>query len=677
MNNLDPEVAERPDDLIVYGGTGKAARNWEAFDAIVATLRSSRTTKRCSCNPGKPVGIFKTHDHAPRVLIANANLVPKWATWETFRELEDRGLTMYGQMTAGSWIYIGTQGILQGTYETLPRSPAAFQRLAERKDRRHRRPGRHGRRPAAGRDHERRRRAGRRRSIRRGSRSGGLDTRYLDESTADVDEALDAARAWRGRRRALDRRCSATPPRCLPALVARGFTPDVVTDQTSAHDPLVGYVPDGLSLADAARLRASIPDEYQRRSIDAMGRHVAAMRELQSAARSRSTTATTSARRRSRPASRDAFEIPGFVPEYIRPLFCEGKGPFRWVGAVRRSRRHRATDRAALEMFPARRGAVPLDSPGRRARAVPGLPARICWLGYGDRARFGLSLNELVRDGAVKAPIVIGRDHLDTGSVASPNRETEGMRDGSDAIADWPILNALLNASAGATWVSVHHGGGVGIGYSIHAGMVIVADGTREADERLARVLTCDPGTGVVRHADAGYPEAITTARQHGCGSPCRRRADDGSPRRPRTARARRARRDAAAHSRVIGGCGTGRTTLLHALADRMGRDQCQHIDVERAASTPERFHHAVRPRVAVHGQRPGRRRAGAGRARRAPRSIARWRCFTRARAARRAPATFLLDEVLELRTFESFPGLRHVCARCCTRWPRAATASC
>ena len=515
MNNLDPEVAERPDDLIVYGGTGKAARNWEAFDAIVASLKKLAHDETLLVQSGKPVGVFKTHAGAPRVLIANANIVPKWATWDTFRELEDRGLTMYGQMTAGSWIYIGTQGILQGTYETL----AAVARrhfsgsLSGKIVATAGLGGMGGAQPLAV------------------TMNGGvalvvevdpsriekrLDTKYLDESTGDIDVAIEKARGYALDGAARSIGVLGNAAEVFPALVARGFTPDVVTDQTSAHDPLAGYIPDGLSLAEAARLRAADPDDYQRRSIDAMGRHVAALRELQQRGAIAFDYGNNIRAQAVKAGVRDAFEIPGFVPEYIRPLFCEGKGPFRWVALSGDAADIRVTDRAVLEMFPHDDGLCRwIRMAGERVQ-FQGLPARICWLGYGDRARFGLKLNELVRDGAVKAPIVIGRDHLDTGSVASPNRETEGMRDGSDAIADWPILNALLNASAGATWVSVHHGGGVGIGYSIHAGMVIVADGTREADDRLARVLTCDPGTGVVRHADAGYPEALRTARQHG-----------------------------------------------------------------------------------------------------------------------------------------------------------------
>ena len=515
MNNLDPEVAERPEDLIVYGGTGKAARNWEAFDAIVRSLRSLSHDETLIVQSGKPVGIFKTHAGAPRVLIANANLVPKWATWESFRDLEDRGLTMYGQMTAGSWIYIGTQGILQGTYETL----AAVGRrhfggtLSGRIVVTAGLGGMGGAQPLAV------------------TMNGGvalvievdpariekrLASRYLDESSTDLDAAIQRAQQCAADGVARSIGVLGNAAEVLPALVARGFLPDIVTDQTSAHDPLVGYVPAGLSLADADRLRASDPAEYQRRAIASMGVHVSAMRAWQQRGavvfdygnniRAHAVTAGVA----------DAFEIPGFVPEYIRPLFCQGKGPFRWVALSGDPEDIRVTDRAVLEMFPEDDGLCRWIRLAGERVPFQGLPARICWLGQGDRARFGLKLNELVRTGAVSAPIVIGRDHLDTGSVASPNRETEGMRDGSDAIADWPILNALLNASAGATWVSVHHGGGVGIGYSIHAGMVIVADGTREADERLARVLTCDPGMGVVRHADAGYPEAIQTARDHG-----------------------------------------------------------------------------------------------------------------------------------------------------------------
>ena len=515
MNNLDPEVAERPEDLVVYGGTGKAARSWDAFDAIVRALKQLAGDETLLIQSGKPVGVFRTHGGAPRVLIANANLVPKWATWDTFRDLEDRGLTMYGQMTAGSWIYIGSQGIVQGTYETLAEI-----------GRRHfggsltgkivvtaGLGGMGGAQPLAI------------------TMNGGvglivevdparierrLATRYLDEQTDDLDVAVRRARDYAARGVARSIGLLANAAEALPQMVALGFVPDVVTDQTSAHDPLVGYVPDGMSLADATRLREADPAEYQRRSIDAMGRHVAAMRALQQRGAIVFDYGNNIRAQAAKAGVSDAFAIPGFVPAYIRPLFCEGKGPFRWVALSGDPEDIYTTDRAALEMFGDNDALCRWIRLAQERVQFQGLPARICWLGYGERARFGLKLNELVRTGAVKAPIVIGRDHLDTGSVASPNRETEGMLDGSDAIADWPILNALLNASAGATWVSLHHGGGVGIGYSIHAGMVIVADGTRDADERLERVLTCDPGLGVVRHADAGYPEALATARRHG-----------------------------------------------------------------------------------------------------------------------------------------------------------------
>ena len=519
MNNLDPEVAERPEDLVVYGGTGKAARSWPAFDAIVASLRALANDETLLVQSGKPVAVFRTSTHAPRVLIANANLVPKWADWDTFRDLEDRGLTMYGQMTAGSWIYIGSQGILQGTYETLAELARRHfgGTLAGRVTVTAGLGGMGGAQPLAV-------------TMNEGVAlvvevdptriERRLTSRYLDEACDDLDDAL--ARVQRsvtaGTPRSIGLLANAAD--VLPELVRRGYTPDVVTDQTSAHDPLVGYVPNGMTLSDAARLRADAPAEYERRSITAMGAHVAAMRALQDRGAIVFDYGNNIRAQAVKAGVTDAFRIPGFVPEYIRPLFCEGKGPFRWVALSGDPEDIRVTDRAALEMFAD-------DEPlcrwirlaGERV-AFQGLPARIFWLGYGDRARFGLRLNELVRTGAVSAPIVIGRDHLDTGSVASPNRETEGMKDGSDAIADWPILNALLNASAGATWVSVHHGGGVGIGYSLHAGMVIVADGSAEADEKLRRVLTCDPGTGVARHADAGYPEAIRTARERGVNIP-------------------------------------------------------------------------------------------------------------------------------------------------------------
>jgi urocanate hydratase len=523
MNNLDPEVAERPDDLVVYGGSGKAARNWQAYDAIVDALKRLDHDETLLIQSGKPVGVFKTHTHAPRVLIANALLVPAWATWETFRDLEDRGLTMYGQMTAGSWIYIGTQGILQGTYETFA---AAARRhfggsLSGRVVLTAGLGGMGGAQPLAA------------------TMNGGsalvvevdgdriarrLATRYVDESTTQLDEALAKIETWRRRGVARSIALEANAADALPEILQRGVIPDIVTDQTSAHDALNGYVPRGMSLAEAARLRARQPQQYIEQSMASMARHVDAMLAFRARGAVTFDYGNNIRAQAQRAGVKNAFDIPGFVPEYVRPLFCEGKGPFRWAALSGDPDDIRVTDEAVLEMFP---DDEPLCRWIRMARdrvAFQGLPARICWLGYGDRARFGLRVNELVRRGEVQAPIVIGRDHLDTGSVASPNRETEGMRDGSDAIADWPVLNALLNASAGATWVSVHHGGGVGIGYSLHAGMVIVADGTREADGRLERVLTCDPGIGVARHADAGYPEALATADEHGIRLPMRER---------------------------------------------------------------------------------------------------------------------------------------------------------
>jgi urocanate hydratase len=521
MNNLDPDVAERPEDLVVYGGSGKAARNWPAFDAIVRSLRSLEHDETLLVQSGKPVGIFQTHPGAPRVLIANSLLVPAWANWDTFRDLEDRGLTMFGQMTAGSWIYIGSQGIVQGTYETL--SAVARRHfggsLSGKLVVTAGLGGMGGAQPLA--------------AVMNGAAAlvievdasriqRRLDTKYLDEATDDLDEALARVARWtrEGIAKSIGLRGNAAD--VLPALVARGVTPDVLTDQTSAHDALNGYVPNGVTVDEATRLRERQPQEYVARSMAAMAEHVRAMLAL------RQRGAVTfdygnNIRAQARQAGvANAFDIPGFVPEYIRPLFCEGKGPFRWAALSGDPDDIRVTDEAALEMFGYDEGLVRWIHLARERVAFQGLPARILWLGYGDRARFGLRINELVREGRIKAPIVIGRDHLDTGSVASPNRETEGMRDGSDAIADWPILNALLNASSGATWVSVHHGGGVGIGYSLHAGMVIVADGSDDADERLERVLTCDPGIGVLRHADAGYPDAIATAEREGLRIPMR-----------------------------------------------------------------------------------------------------------------------------------------------------------
>jgi urocanate hydratase len=519
MNNLDPEVAERPDELVVYGGTGRAARSWEAFDAIAASLRALEGDETLVVQSGKPVAVFRTHRWAPRVVIANALLVPAWATWETFRDLEQRGLTMFGQMTAGSWIYIGTQGILQGTYETL----ASLARRRFAGDLRGRLVvtaglgGMGGAQPLAV------------------TMNGGvalivevdpsriarrLATRYVDEATSSLEDALARTGRWVREGVARSIALEANAADVLPELVARGVIPDVVTDQTSAHDELNGYVPNGLPYTDAMRLRATHPEDYVARSLRAMAQHVAAMLEMQRRGAVAFDYGNNIRAQAIKGGETHAFDIPGFVPEYIRPLFCEGKGPFRWAALSGDPADIAATDRLALEMF-AEDAALCrwIRLAGERV-AYQGLPARIFWLGLGDRACFGLAINDLVRRGVVSAPIVIGRDHLDTGSVASPNRETEAMRDGSDAIADWPVLNALLNASSGATWVSVHHGGGVGIGYSLHAGMVIVADGSRDADEKLERVLTNDPGLGVVRHADAGYPEALATAERRGVRMP-------------------------------------------------------------------------------------------------------------------------------------------------------------
>jgi urocanate hydratase len=514
MNNLDPDVAERPADLVVYGGSGRAARSWEAFEAIVRSLRALDGDETLLVQSGKPVAVFRTHEWAPRVLIANALLVPAWATWKNFRDLEDRGLTMYGQMTAGSWIYIGTQGILQGTYETL----AALARRHFGGSLRGRLTvtaglgGMGGAQPLAVTMNEgvalvvevdpariKRR----------------LDTRYLDEATDSLDVALERAAACRRTGEARSIGLEGNAADVIPALVARGIVPDVLTDQTSAHDALSGYVPNGLTLAEAARLRERSPDEYVRRSMAAMAAHVGAMLELQARGAIAFDYGNNIRAQAEQAGVARAFDIPGFVPEYVRPLFCEGKGPFRWAALSGDPRDIHATDALALEMFAADEPLCRWIRMAAERVAFQGLPARIFWLGYGERARFGRALNDLVRSGRVSAPLVIGRDHLDSGSVASPHRETEGMRDGSDAIADWPVLNALLNTSSGATWVSLHHGGGVGIGYSIHAGMVVVADGTADAAAKLERVLTCDPGLGVARHADAGYPEAIAAARRH------------------------------------------------------------------------------------------------------------------------------------------------------------------
>jgi urocanate hydratase len=519
MNNLDPEVAERPDDLVVYGGTGRAARSWAAFDAIVETLRRLEDDETLLVQSGKPVAVFRTHRDAPRVLIANSNLVGRWATWDEFRRLEQLGLTMYGQMTAGSWIYIGSQGILQGTYETFG---AVADRhfggsLAGRFVLTGGLGGMGGAQPLAATMHEAAVLAVEVDPARIEKR---LATGYCDRMTADLDEALGLIETARRQRTPLSVGLVGNTADVLPALVRRGVTPDVVTDQTSAHDTLNGYVPAGLSLAAAAALRARDPKEYVARATASAAEHVRAMLAMQ-----RAGAVTFDYGNNLRTVAldagvADAFEIPGFVPEYIRPLFCQGKGPFRWVALSGDPRDIYRTDALALELFPEDAHLRRWLTLARERVHFQGLPARICWLGQGDRARFGVAMNDLVASGELSAPIVIGRDHLDTGSVASPFRETEGMRDGSDAIADWAILNALLNVASGASWVSFHHGGGVGIGNSLHAGQVIVADGSPAARERLARVLTNDPGIGVARHADAGYEIARATAAAQGLDLP-------------------------------------------------------------------------------------------------------------------------------------------------------------
>jgi urocanate hydratase len=523
MNNLDPDVAERPDDLVVYGGSGKAARNWAAFDAIVSELRRLEHDETLLVQSGKPVGVFRTHPRAPRVIIANAMLVPAWATWDTFRDLEHRGLTMYGQMTAGSWIYIGTQGILQGTYETFA---AAARRhfggsLSGRSVVTAGLGGMGGAQPLAATMNGA---AALVIEVDRHRIERRLETRYLDAATSNLDEALQTLATWCRDKVARSIALEGNAADVLPELVRRGVVPDVLTDQTSAHDALNGYIPGGMTLAEAVRLRERDADAYVERSMQSMARHVDAMLMLKARGAVTFDYGNNIRAQAKSAGVKNAFDIPGFVPEYVRPLFCEGKGPFRWAALSGDPADIHVTDEAVLDMFADDAALCRWIRMARERVAFQGLPARICWLGYGARARFGLKINELVRTNKVRAPIVIGRDHLDTGSVASPNRETEGMRDGSDAIADWPILNALLNASAGATWVSVHHGGGVGIGYSLHAGMVIVADGTSDADERLERVLTADPGIGVARHADAGYEDAIATADARGIRIPMRGR---------------------------------------------------------------------------------------------------------------------------------------------------------
>jgi urocanate hydratase len=520
-NNLDPDVAERPDDLVVYGGTGRAARSWEAFDAIVRTLRTLAGDETLLVQSGKPVGVFRTHEWAPRVLLANSNLVPEWATWDEFRRLEELGLTMYGQMTAGSWIYIGSQGIVQGTYE-------CFAEIARR---------RHGGSLAG--------------TITLTAGLGGMGgaqplavtmnggvalcievdperierrvaTRYLDVVATDLDDAVQRALAARDARRAISIGVEANASDALPQLLRAGFQADIVTDQTSAHDPLAGYVPGRMSLEQANDLRAQDPDEYLRRSRASIAAHCAAMVGFLDAG-AEVFDYGNSLRAEARLGGFErAFAYPGFVPAYVRPLFCEGKGPFRWVALSGDPADIAATDRAVLDEFPEDEALARWIRHASDRIAFQGLPARICWLGYGERARLGLRINAMVASGELRAPVVIGRDHLDAGSVASPYRETESMADESDAIADWPLLNALVNTAGGASWVSIHHGGGVGIGRSIHAGMVCVADGTPLAAQKLERVLTADPGTGVMRHADAGYDRAIDVAQERSVRIPMR-----------------------------------------------------------------------------------------------------------------------------------------------------------
>ncbi|MGH1342866.1 MAG: urocanate hydratase [Nannocystales bacterium] len=521
MNNLDPEVAERPEDLVVYGGTGKAVRTWEDFHRIAASLRDLESDETLIVQSGRAQGIFKTHEDAPRVLIANSNLVGNWANWDEFHRLEGLGLTMYGQMTAGSWIYIGTQGILQGTYETfMACARTHFGGSLEGKfvltgglG------GMGGAQPLA--------------ALMAGAAvlcvevdperiARRVDHGYLMKSTEDLDEALRLIDDAVAKNEAVSVGLLGNCADVLPELVRRGRVPDVVTDQTSAHDELHGYVPDGLSLSEAEALRRDDPKAYVQRSVEAMGKHVTAMRDMQKAGAIAFDYGNNIRAQAVKAGVEDAFEIKGFIPEYIRPLFCEGKGPFRWAALSGNPEDIAVTDRELLKLFPENKSLRRWTELAQKHVKFQGLPCRICWLGYDERDKAGLLFNDLVKSGKVDGPIVIGRDHLDCGSVASPNRETESMKDGSDAIADWPILNALINTAAGATWVSFHHGGGVGMGYSLHAGMVVVADGTEGAARRLSRVLRCDPGMGVVRHVDAGYDDAVAFAKEHGVRVPGR-----------------------------------------------------------------------------------------------------------------------------------------------------------
>jgi urocanate hydratase len=515
MNNLDADVAEKPEELIVYGGTGKAARNWDCYHAIVRSLKSLENDETLLVQSGKPVGIFKTHTDAPRVLISNAMLVPHWATWDEFRKLEALGLTMYGQMTAGSWIYIGTQGILQGTYETFAACANKYFNgdLSGKFLLTAGLGGMGGAQPLAAtmngaaclavevdRDRIERR----------------LNTKYVDKMTDNLDDALRLIQNAKSKREAISIALLGNAADVLPELVKRGITPDVLTDQTSAHDTLNGYVPNGIKYEEALALRKTNPQKYISMARASIVEHVKAMLELKKRGAVTFDYGNNIRGEAFANGLKEAFEIPGFVPEYIRPLFCDGKGPFRWAALSGDPEDIYRTDQAIIETFPENKALVRWIEKAQKQVKFQGLPSRICWLGYGERAKMGKIFNNLVSRGEIRAPIVIGRDHLDCGSVASPNRETEKMKDGSDAIADWPILNALLNAIGGASWVSVHHGGGVGIGMSIHAGMVIVADGTKEAEQRLERVLTYDPGMGIVRHVDAGYERAIENAKKFG-----------------------------------------------------------------------------------------------------------------------------------------------------------------
>jgi urocanate hydratase len=522
MNNLDPEVAEKPDELIVYGGTGRAARNWQAFDAIVASLQELGNDETLLIQSGKPVGVFRTHDEAPRVLIANSNLVGQWSNYTEFNRLERLGLTMYGQMTAGSWIYIGSQGIVQGTFETF--ASAAEKHfggsLAGKLIVSGGMGGMGGAQPLA--------------ATMNGARFLGVDvdaariekrlkSGYCDRIATSLDEALELLKGKEALSVGLVGNCADV----LPELVRRGIVPDLLTDQTSAHDALNGYVPNGMSLDDALELRRREPDEYIERSLRSMAVHVEAMLALQKRGAITFDYGNNIRTQAKKAGVANAYDIPGFVPEYIRPLFCEGKGPFRWVALSGEPADIARTDALALELFSEDQTLSRWMGLAKERIQFQGLPARICWLGYGERAEFGVAINELVKRGELKAPIVIGRDHLDTGSVASPFRETEGMLDGSDAIADWALLNALINTAAGASWISIHNGGGVGIGYSQHAGMVVVADGSDSAARRLERVLTSDPGMGVIRHADAGYSRAITFGKENGIRIPMEPEARD------------------------------------------------------------------------------------------------------------------------------------------------------